>query len=72
MARQAKHSRVEAIYKTIASQPGKRAAEIATDLGLNRSEVTRYLPALEDNGLLLSEDDRGGLWPFRNKKRNKK
>jgi Mn-dependent DtxR family transcriptional regulator len=57
--------RLEAIYRTIEEHPGKRPGFLARLLGLNRSEVTRALPALEKRGLLVSEDDRGGLWPFR-------
>ena len=41
---------------------------IARLLGLNRSEVTRSLPVLEEKGLYLSEDEKGGLWPFRKTK----
>ena len=65
MARPANHSRAEKIYRTIEKYPGKKAGLIARLLGLNRSEVTRSLPALEDKGLYLIEDDRGGLWPFK-------
>jgi len=39
-------------------------------LGLDRSEVTRSLPALDESGFLLAEDERGGLWPFGKKKVN--
>ncbi len=65
MARPLNHDRAEKIYRTIETHPGKKAGLIARLLGLNRSEVTRSLPALEDKGLYLIEDDRGGLWPFR-------
>jgi hypothetical protein len=65
MARPANHNRVEKIYRTIEEYPGKKAGFIARLLGLNRSEVTRSLPVLEDQGLRLSEDDKGGLWPFK-------
>jgi Mn-dependent DtxR family transcriptional regulator len=61
MARPANHDRTEQIYHTIEKHPGKKAGLIARLLGLNRSEVTRSLPALEDKGLRLIEDDRGGL-----------
>jgi DNA-binding IclR family transcriptional regulator len=37
---------------------------IARLLGLNRSEVTRIMPVLQEKGLLVSEDDEGKLWPF--------
>ena len=65
MARPANHDRVEQIYRTIEQHPGKKAGLIARLLGLNRSEVTRSLPTLQDKGLLISEDEKGGLWPFR-------
>ena len=68
MARPANHDRAEKIYRKIAEQPGKKAGFIARLLGLNRSEVTRSLPALEEKGLYLSEDEKGGLWPFRKSK----
>ena len=65
MARPANYQRAEQIYRKIEEHPGKRPGFIARLLGLNRSEVTRVLPSLQDKGLLVSEDDKGGLWPFR-------
>jgi Mn-dependent DtxR family transcriptional regulator len=65
MARPANHQRMEQIYRKIEECPGKRPGFIARLLGLNRSEVTRALPSLQDRGLLISEDEKGGLWPFR-------
>ena len=40
---------------------GMKQSEIARSLGLHRSTVMRDLPALEDIGVLLAEDDRGRL-----------
>jgi DNA-binding MarR family transcriptional regulator len=75
MARAANNKRVEKIYPQdcfachkIEEHPGKKAGLIARLLGLNRSEVTRSLPVLQDKGLLVSEDEQGGLWPFRKSK----
>jgi len=68
MARPANHTRAEQIYRTIEKHPGKKAGLIARLLGLNRSEVTRSLPALEDKGYHLFEDNKGGLWPFKKSK----
>ena len=65
IARKITEKRLETIYNTVQEHPGKKAGFIARLLGLNRSEVTRSLPALEDKGLHLSEDDKGGLWPFK-------
>lgn len=68
MARPANHDKAEKIYRKIEEYPGKKPGFIARLLGLNRSEVTRSLPALEDKELYLTEDDKGGLWPFRKKR----
>jgi DNA-binding MarR family transcriptional regulator len=65
MSRKAQDERLDRIYREVDQHPGERPGAIAQLLGLNRSEVTRSLPALEEKGLLLSEDDRGGLWPFK-------
>jgi Mn-dependent DtxR family transcriptional regulator len=67
MARPANQQKVEQIYRQIQEDPGKKAGMIAQILGLNRSEVTRSLPVLEEKGLLVSEDEKGGLWPFHKK-----
>jgi Mn-dependent DtxR family transcriptional regulator len=63
-----KHKRAEQIYRKIERHPGKRPGFIARLLGIHRSEVTRALPSLQDKGLLISEDDKGGLWPFKKTK----
>ena len=68
MARPANQDRAEQIYHTIEKHPRKQAGFFARLLGLNRSEVTRSLPALEDKGYHLIEDDGGGLWPFKKSK----
>jgi DNA-binding MarR family transcriptional regulator len=56
---------LEAIYQQVEENPGERPGAIARILGMQRSEVTRALPALEERGYLLSEDPKGRLWPFR-------
>lgn len=64
MARKPQDERLESIYNKINEHPGKKAGFIARLLGLERSDVTRSLPTLNDKGFLLAEDDKGGLWPF--------
>lgn len=64
MGRKYADVRLEKIYEVVKERPGKKAGFIARLLGLHRSEVTRALPALEEHGLYLSEDEGGGLWPF--------
>ena len=68
MARRSQVVRMECIYNKVNEFPGEKPGFIARILGLNRSEVMRSLPALEERGLYLSEDDKGGLWPFGKKK----
>lgn len=65
MARKHQPGRLETIYTTVEKHPGKKPGFIARLLGLSRSSVTRSLPAMDKHGYMLSEDKRGGLWPFR-------
>lgn len=65
MARKHNQRQLKQIYLAVEKHPGKRSGFIARLLGLHRSQVTRSLPGLEKHGYLLSEDQRGGLWPFR-------
>ncbi|MBN1887203.1 MAG: hypothetical protein JW850_04415 [Thermoflexales bacterium] len=65
MARKHETERLEAIYESVEENPGERSGFIARLLGLSRSAVTRSLPAMDERGYLLSEDDDGRLWPFR-------
>ncbi|MHB8779029.1 MAG: MarR family transcriptional regulator [Anaerolineales bacterium] len=67
MARKSQQDRLDGIYRTIEQNPGEKAGFLARLLRLNRSEMTRALPALEEKGLLVSEDEQGGLWPFKKK-----
>ncbi|MFM7173905.1 MAG: winged helix-turn-helix transcriptional regulator [Caldilinea sp.] len=52
----------------IEGQPGISASELARQLGVPTSTVTRRLPSLDEAGILLSEDEKGGLWPFKKRK----
>jgi DNA-binding IclR family transcriptional regulator len=64
MARSQPSERLDSIYRKVEEHPGEHAGAIARLLGIHRSEVTRALPALEKKGYLLSEDEKGRLWPF--------
>lgn len=68
MARKINDKKLEKIYNSVQENPGKKAGFIAGLLKLNRSDVIRSLPALEEKGLLVCEDEKGGLWPYRNNK----
>lgn len=66
MARKTDEEKLKGIYNVVEENPGRKPGFIARLLGLHRSEVTRSLPALEDLGLLIYEDEEGGLHPFNN------
>lgn len=68
MARKAQPERLETLYEAVEEYPGEQPGFFARLLDLNRSSVTRSLPVMEEEGYLLSEDDEGGLWPFRKKR----
>lgn len=70
MARKTEEKKLEKIFEKVEENPGKKAGFIAKILGLNRSEVTRSLPALEDKGLFIYEDDEGGLFPHKKQPQN--
>jgi DNA-binding IclR family transcriptional regulator len=53
--------------RIIRENPGIRPAELARRLDVARSTVQRRLPSLEEAGFLYSEDERGGLYPFKRK-----
>lgn len=65
MARKYNDSKLEQLYDTLEDSPGKRPGFLARLLGWHRSDVSRALPALEDKGYLVSEDEEGKLWPFK-------
>jgi Mn-dependent DtxR family transcriptional regulator len=62
--RRTDRGRLEAIWRTVEKEPGIKAGRVARELGLPRSSVTRALPSLEEEGLLLSQDRAGRLWPW--------
>jgi DNA-binding MarR family transcriptional regulator len=64
MGRSADPQRVNAIADYVERHPGSRPADIARDLQVDRSTVNRTLPAVEEAGRLLVEDNHGRLWPF--------
>lgn len=63
-----KQSAFDEMDRVIQKQPGIKPAELAREVGVSRSTVSRRLPSMEEAGYLYSEDDRGGLWPFRRKR----
>ena len=60
-----KRSVYEEMDRLIRRNPGIGPAELARLLDVSRSTVQRRLPSLEEAGYLYSEDERGGLYPFK-------
>jgi DeoR/GlpR family transcriptional regulator of sugar metabolism len=58
----------EEMEQLLAEQPGLTPSELAALLDVSVSTITRRLPSMEEAGILLSEDDHGGLWPFGRRK----
>ena len=66
MGRRPDPQRIEQYEELIPEYPaGVRPSHLARLLGVPRSTVLRDLPALEEEGTLLMEDERGLLSLFR-------
>jgi len=63
-----KEPEFEDMANLIETQPGISVTELARRLGVPTSTVTRRLPSMDEAGILLAEDDKGGLWPFKKQK----
>ena len=55
----AEYARIDRIIR---EKQGLTAAQLARELGVARSTITRRLPRMEETGYLYAEDERGGLW----------
>lgn len=58
----------EHMQRILEQNPGMNATHLAKQLGVAPSTVQRRLPAMEEAGYLLYEDDKGGLWSFGKKR----
>ena len=56
--------RLHTLFDTFCVLPGLHPAALARALGWRPDTIYNALPTLESAGLLLSEDARGGLYPF--------
>ena len=59
-----KEQEYEEMVEVMKQEPGLNPSELADKLGVHPSTVTRRLPGMNDAGILLSEDKRGGLHLF--------
>lgn len=64
MSRKAETQQLHRLAQAIARHPGRRAGFFARLLGWRHEAVNRRLVTLNDRGVLLAEDEDGGLWPF--------
>ena len=60
-----KRGEFEEMDRIIRQRPGISQAELARELGVAPSTISRRLPSVEEAGYLYSEDEGGGLWPFK-------
>jgi len=63
-----KEPEFDEMAEQIEAQPGISPSELARRLGVPTSTVTRRLPSMDEAGIYLYEDDKGGLWPFGKRK----
>jgi hypothetical protein len=63
--RKADQNHLRALHRAIERHPGKKPGFFARLLNWRREQVSRRLTTLNDQGVLFSEDDRGGLWFFK-------
>ena len=59
-----KETEFEAMNKMITTQPGIKQAELARQLGVQRSTIARRLPSMPEAGYPLYEDNDEGLHSF--------
>ena len=70
MGRRPNQERLSKYEQVIPEYPrAVRPGQLARTLGIHRSTVLRDLPALEDQGTLLMENERGWLSLFRRRGR---
>ena len=67
MGRKADQDRIQAVLRLVSENDGRfRAADIARELGVSKSSITRLLPAIDEGATKnLTEDDRGFLGIFK-------
>jgi DeoR/GlpR family transcriptional regulator of sugar metabolism len=69
MGRRPDQQRLDRYEEVVPEYPDRiRPSQVARRLGVHRSTVQRDLPALEERGTLLIEDERGLLSLFRRRR----
>jgi hypothetical protein len=68
MSRKAEQGDLHRLSRAITDHPGRRVSYFARLLGWRHEAVNRRLVSLNDRGVLLAEDEGGGLWPFRRRR----
>lgn len=57
--------RLAAMYASVVNDPGLLPAQIGRVVGICNANVQRKLPVMEALGLLMWEDERGRIYPYR-------
>jgi DNA-binding IclR family transcriptional regulator len=52
------------MHETLQQQPGLSLRALARQLSVSPSTILRRLPAMDEAGFMLYEDDDGKLYPF--------
>lgn len=60
--RQPDWERMKAVMDTIAAHPGISFMQLSQMLNIKKGSVTGILLAMENHGILLAEDENGGLF----------
>ncbi len=69
MSRKADAEELDELEDAIKEHPGKRPGFFARLLRWRREKVSRKLTSFEDEGIFVSEDEAGRLWPYDPKKK---
>lgn len=64
MSRRADENRLETLLEAIETHPGEGVGFLARLLRWPHEVINRGLVSLNDRGVMLSEDEEGGLWLF--------
>lgn len=59
-----KEPEFDEVDRVIREKNGVRPADIAREIGTERSTVSRRLASMEEAGYLYYEDAEGRIWPF--------
>jgi DNA-binding IclR family transcriptional regulator len=65
MPRKADKNKLQKAITLFHRQPGQKSGTYARKLGMHKEAFNRLLVQLNDKNILLYEDDKGRIWPFK-------